>query len=77
MITQEKLDRINFLARKAKTEGLTEQEALEQKALRSEYVAAFRKSLETQLDSTVIVRPDGTRERITRKRPNKSDGGKN
>ena len=50
---------------------------LEQKALRAEYVAAFRKSLETQLDSTVIVRPDGSRERITRKRPNKSDGGKN
>lgn len=77
MINQEKIDRINFLARKAKTEGLTEAEALEQKSLRAEYVAAFRKSLETQLDSTVIVRPDGSRERITRKRPNKSDGVKN
>ena len=77
MMTSELIERINFLARKAKAEGLTEQEALEQKALRAEYVAAFRKSLETQLDSTVIVRPDGTRERITRKRPNKSDGGKN
>ena len=77
MINQEKIDRINFLARKAKTEGLTEAEALEQKTLRAEYVAAFRKSLETQLDSTVIVRPDGSRERITRKRPNKSDGVKN
>ena len=77
MINQEKIDRINFLARKAKSEGLTEAEALEQKTLRADYVAAFRKSLETQLDSTVIVRPDGSRERITRKRPNKSDGVKN
>lgn len=77
MINQEKIDRINLLARKAKSEGLTEAEALEQKTLRAEYVAAFRKSLETQLDSTVIVRPDGSRERITRKRPNKSDGVKN
>lgn len=77
MINQEKIDRINFLARKAKSEGLTEAEALEQKTLRAEYVAAFRKSLETQLESTVIVRPDGSRERITRKRPNKSDGVKN
>ena len=77
MINQEKIDRINFLARKAKSEGLTEAEVLEQKTLRAEYVAAFRKSLETQLDSTVIVRPDGSRERITRKRPNKSDGVKN
>ena len=76
MINQEKIDRINFLARKAKSEGLTEAEALEQKSLRAEYVAAFRKSLETQLDSTVIVRPDGSRERIIRKKPNKSDGVK-
>lgn len=77
MITQEQIDRINFLARKAKSEGLTEEEALEQKKLRAEYVAAFRQSLETQLESTVIVRPDGSRERITRKRPNRSNGGKN
>ncbi len=76
MITQEQIDRINFLARKAKSEGLTEEEALEQKKLRAEYVAAFRQSLETQLESTVIVRPDGSRERITRKRPNKPNGGK-
>ncbi len=77
MITQEQIDRINFLARKAKSEGLTEEEAIEQKALRAEYVAAFRQSLETQLESTIIVRPDGTKERITRKHPNKSEKGKN
>ena len=71
MITQEKIDRINFIARKSRKEGLTEEEAKEQKALRGEYVAAFRKSLETQLDSTVIVRPDGTRDKIERKKPNK------
>ncbi len=76
MITQEQIDRINFLARKAKTEGLTEAEAIEQKALRAEYVAAFRQSLEAQLQSTIIVRPDGTKERITRKKPNKTEGNK-
>lgn len=73
MITQEQIDRINFLARKAKAEGLTEEEAIEQKTLRAEYVAAFRQSLECQLESTIIVRPDGTKERITRKRPNRGD----
>ena len=67
MITQEKIDRINFLARKSREEGLTEAEALEQKNLRAEYVAAFRKSLENTLDKTVIQRPDGTRERVTKK----------
>lgn len=76
MITQEQIDRINFLARKAKTEGLTDAEAIEQKALRAEYVAAFRQSLESQLESTIIVRPDGTKERITRKAPNKAGGNK-
>ncbi|MBO5290218.1 MAG: DUF896 domain-containing protein [Clostridia bacterium] len=66
-MTQEKIDRINFLARKSREEGLTEAEALEQKNLRAEYVAAFRKSLENTLDNTVIQRPDGTRERVTKK----------
>ncbi len=75
MITQEKIDRINFLARKARAEGLTEAEALEQKNLRAEYVAAFRKSLENTLDNTVIQRPDGTRERVSKR--NKSKGVKN
>lgn len=75
MITQEKIDRINFLARKSKSEGLTSEEALEQKKLRAEYVAAFRQSLETQLESTIIVRPDGTQERISRKKNSKSKSG--
>ena len=70
MITQEKIDRINFLAKKSREEGLTEAEALEQKNLRAEYVAAFRKSLENTLDNTVIQRPDGTRERVTKKNKN-------
>ena len=67
MITQEKINRINELARKAKTVGLTQEEAIEQKALRAEYVKAFRSSLESQLESTIIVRPDGTKERIVKK----------
>ena len=73
MITQEKIDRINFLARKSRAEGLTEEEALEQKNLRAEYVAAFRKSLENTLDNTVIQRPDGTRERVINRNKKKGD----
>lgn len=68
MITPEKIDRINFLARKAREQELTEEEKTEQKALRAEYVAAFRKSLENTLDNTVIQRPDGTREEIKKRR---------
>ena len=48
-MTKEKIARINFLAKKSKTEGLTDAEKSEQQALRDEYRAAFRSSLESQL----------------------------
>ena len=61
-MTDEKILRINELARKSRTpEGLTEEEKAEQARLRAEYVAAFRGSLKAQLASTVIVNPDGSR----------------
>lgn len=59
-MTDEKIQRINALAKKAKTEGLTEAEKQEQQALREEYVADFRRSLKAQLDNTVVINPDGT-----------------
>ena len=62
-----KIDRINFLAKKAKTEGLTSAEQAEQKKLREEYLAGFRRNLYQTLDNTVIQRPDGTREKLKRK----------
>lgn len=74
IITQEKIDRINVLARKSREGTLTEAEAAEQKQLRAEYVAAFRKNLEATLDNTVIQRPDGTREKL-KKNAVKKDGG--
>ena len=50
MITKEKIDRINELAHKAKSEGLTEEEKLEQGLLREEYIDSFRANLKAQLD---------------------------
>lgn len=58
-MTDEKIARINALAKKAKTEGLTDAEKKEQQELRAEYVADFRKSLKAQLDNTVVINPDG------------------
>ena len=55
MITQDKIDRINELARKAKEEGLSEEELAERDALRKEYIAAFRANLKAQLDSIKFV----------------------
>ena len=62
MITQADIDRINALARKAKTsEGLTVEERKEQMELRRRYVEAVRENLTAQLNHTVIQEPDGTR----------------
>lgn len=61
---QAKIDRINELSALKKERPLTEAEAAEQAALRAEYLAEFRARMRGTLDSTVIERPDGTRERV-------------
>ena len=61
---QMKIARINALAKKAREQGLTEQEKQEQNALRREYIAAFRGNLKKQLDNIEVIRPDGSRERL-------------
>ena len=61
---QKLLERINELANASKVRELTEEENKEQAALREEYRIQFRASLRGILDNTVIVRPDGTREKI-------------
>ena len=60
-MTNEKIARINELARKSRAQGLTDQENAEQAARRREYIDAMKRSLKAQLDSTVLVEPDGTR----------------
>ena len=66
---KKKIDRTNELAHKAKTpEGLTEDEKREQANLRLEYINSFKASLVGQLENTYIVRPDGTKERLERKK---------
>ncbi len=55
MLSKEKMDRINELARKKKTEGLTPEETKEQEVLRKEYIVAFRASVRGQLDNIRYV----------------------
>lgn len=57
---EQKINRINELYRKAKAEGLTEEEAMEQKLLRKEYVEAFRQNLRGQLDRIDVKEKDGS-----------------
>ena len=64
---QEKIARIKALARKAKAEGLTPEEIAERDVLRKEYIADVKRSLVGQLENTTIVRPDGSRQKVTKK----------
>ena len=65
---QIKLDRINELAKKAKTEELTPEEKAEQKKLREEYILEFRAGMRGILDNTYIQYPDGTKVKVEKKK---------
>lgn len=68
-MTKDKINRINELAKKSKTaEGLTDEEKEEQAVLRREYIDSFKASLVGQLDNTYIVRPDGSKEKLEKKK---------
>ena len=67
-MTQEKIDRINELARKAKTpEGLTPEELAERDVLRREYIDSYKRSLIGHLDNTYIQYPDGSKKKLEKR----------
>lgn len=55
MLIKEKMDRINVLARKCKSEGLTDEEKTEQKILREEYLVKFREHFKGYLENIKFV----------------------
>ena len=63
-----KIERINELAHLSKPRKLTDVEISEQAALRQEYLADIRKSFKAQLDNTVVLYPDGTKEPLRQKK---------
>lgn len=67
---QKKIDRINELAKKSKTTGLTEEEKREQTKLRNEYRRAVTGNLAATLENTYIMTPDGKKTKV------RSSGGK-
>jgi len=67
---QEKIDRINELARKSKIEELTEAEREEQRLLRLEYLDDMRKNLMEQLDRTFLMDEDGNKIKLERRPKN-------
>ncbi|MCT4508370.1 MAG: DUF896 domain-containing protein [Tepidibacter sp.] len=55
MLSKEKIDRINYLAKKAKAEGLNDEEKREQQNLRKEYIENFRKDFREKLECIEVV----------------------
>lgn len=59
MLSKEKINRINELANKSKTTGLSIEEAKEQTSLRKEYLETFRSSMRDTIEHVKIVDPEG------------------
>lgn len=72
-MTQEKINRINELAHKSKSVGLTEEEKQEQAVLRREYIDSFKASLIGQLENTYIVDEKGNKRKVQKKNNGKTN----
>ncbi len=72
-MTQEKINRINELAHKSKSVGLTEEEKQEQAVLRREYIDSFKASLVGQLENTYIVDEKGNKRKVQKKNNGKTN----
>ena len=66
----EKIERINELARKKKTVGLTAQELEEQAQLRQQYLREFRANMEETLKMVRVEQEDGTYKPLEKKKLN-------
>ncbi len=55
-----KIARINELYHKSKSEGLSEEEKVEQQILRQEYIDSIKRNIRSQLDNASVKNPDGT-----------------
>lgn len=59
MLSEDKLVRVNELAKKKKENGLTENEIEEQKNLRNEYLANLRNGFRKQVEGLKIIDENG------------------
>ena len=64
---QQKINRINELAKRQKEGTLTEEEKKEQACLRKEYIEEYKRSLVSQLDNTYIVDKNGNKTKLKKK----------
>lgn len=67
MKMDEVIARINSLAQKAKTVGLTPEETEERDRLRRIYIDSVKANLTTQLDNTYLVDEKGNKRKLNKK----------
>ena len=67
MNMDEVIARINVLAKKAKAEGLTDEELAERDKLRRIYIDSVKANLIGSLENTYIVGPDGQKRKLEHK----------
>ena len=67
-MTQELLNRINFLSKKSREEGLTDAEKQEQAELRAQYIKEFRQGVMNTLDNVYIMDENGNKRKIEKKK---------
>ena len=67
-MTEEMIQRINFLARKSREEGLSEVEKQEQAELRQKYINMFRQGVENTMSSVYIVDEKGNKKKVQKKK---------
>jgi uncharacterized protein YnzC (UPF0291/DUF896 family) len=65
---KQSIDEINVLARKAKAQGLTEEEKERQALLRKNYLAVLRQNFADTLDNTYVQTPDGEKHKLEKKK---------
>lgn len=67
MHMNEVIARINELAKKAKTQSLTQEELAERDRLRRIYIDSVKANLVGQLENTYILESDGTKKKLEHK----------
>ncbi|ARD49375.1 hypothetical protein SporoP37_15030 [Sporosarcina sp. P37] len=74
MLPEKKMKRINELANKKKTTGLSIEEAKEQTQLRKEYLETFRSGMRETIESVKVIDAEGndvTPEKVKEAKANK------
>ena len=60
------IERINFLAKKSREVGLTEEEKIEQQKLRRAYIDSVVGILRSSLDNTYVVDENGNKQKLSK-----------